>query len=129
MPASMSIIVNLRVPGVHRWLEAPDPVKFLRHPHRHEFHIRVRMETFHTDREVETLQVKHALQTHFRPSGENLAVDFGSRSCEQIAWDLPSTALLDIVPNLGERELEITVLEDGETGATYSYRPAHVGVL
>lgn len=111
-----SVYVTTSFEGIHNYPNAPDAVSFLAHPHRHIFHVKVSLEVFHDDRELEFILVKRDLDkelTH-RYSEE-------SKSCEMIAeelcyymmerWPVPDHAL-------PFRSVEVEVSEDKENGAT-----------
>lgn len=101
-----SIIVSLRVEGIHCWPECPlEEVKFLRSPHRHEFHIIAEKNVTHDDRDVEIIMLKRSMESWLH-SKFGIVCDFGRMSCEQIASSL-----------VVEFDLSAcTVLEDGENG-------------
>jgi len=109
--------------GIHKYPAALDDpklatgdeydVSFLGYPHRHIFHFRVAVEVFHDDRDIEFIQFKRWLENLY--SDGTLGLDY--RSCEMIAQDLANT-IHDRYPG---RDMEITVSEDGENGATLSF--------
>jgi len=117
------VIVTLQVEGIHNWPEVEafvEGVSFLKHPHRHMFHIKATAKVDHDDRAKEIILLKREiLQYLYRtyndtfPVGPGVTyvpvepVAFGSRSCEMIAKDLCEAFDL--------RSCE--VLEDGENGA------------
>lgn len=92
--------------GFHRWKDAPSEVEFLRHFHRHVFHVKLFVPVSHDNRDVEFLQLKDRLDAY-------LVLTFGGEgfehSCEQIA-----SMILDVYPHATRCE----VSEDGENGAT-----------
>lgn len=90
-----------------------DDVSFLGYIHRHIFHFRVEVEVKHDDRDIEFIQFKRWLERLY--SEKTLELDF--KSCEMICDDL-AKHIKDKYPN---RELTITVSEDGENGATCYY--------
>lgn len=100
----MRVVVRFRFEGLHSWPTAPDgPVSFLRHVHRHEFHVEAAKDVSHDDRDIEIIQLKNAMQAH-------AAAEFAgphSLSCEMMA-----RALL-----LRYGLARCMVLEDGENGA------------
>ena len=100
---NVTVIVNLQVEGFHCWPKAPVHVDYLRHRHRHMFHIEAEKVVEHTDRDVEIITLKNGIQQwlHNEYGGE-----FGTMSCEDIA-----KAIL-VKYDLGK----CTVLEDGENG-------------
>lgn len=105
------IITKLQVEGVHNWPDCPiEEVAYLKHPHRHIFHIEARKMVTHADRDIEIIQFGHTIRQYlndcFQCETQNL-LDFGSQSCEMIANDLLQTFALD----------SCQVLEDGENGA------------
>ena len=94
------------IEGYHRWKDAPKPVDFLRHRHRHVFHVRCWFEVSHGDREIEIImmqwQIEDYLKERFGP-----VCEFGNMSCEDIAYE--------IMNQFGAVQVE--VLEDGDGGA------------
>ena len=110
------IWVTFQKEGIHRYPDAPEGVEFLRHPHRHIFHFKVELEVFHDDRDVEFILFKRELENLYRTN--TLQLDY--KSCEMIADDLA----FYITRKYENRDLIITVSEDGENGAT-CYYPSH----
>ena len=121
--ARRRIWVTFRKEGIHKYLAAAtDPalatgdeydVSFLGTPHRHIFHFTVAIEVFHNDRDIEFIQFKRWLEKLY--AGGTLELNY--KSCEMISDDLYE-AIATRYPN---RDIEITVAEDGENGATISY--------
>lgn len=121
--AQRFIYVTFQREGIHRYPDADkDPklatgdeydVSFLAHPHRHMFHFNVAIEVFHNDREIEFIQFKRWLENSFK-SGV-LQLDY--KSCEMICDDLYDF----IASRYPNRDIKITVSEDGENGATIHY--------
>jgi len=121
--AQRRIWVTFRKEGIHKYpAAATDPalatgdrydVSFLGYPHRHIFHFTVSIEVFHLDRDVEFIQFKRWLENLY--SQGTLELDF--KSCEMISDDLYE----QIATRYPGRDVEITVAEDGENGATISY--------
>ena len=121
--ARRRIWVTFRKEGIHKYpAAATDPalatgdrydVSFLGYPHRHIFHFTVSIEVFHLDRDVEFIQFKRWLEDLY--SQGTLELDF--KSCEMISDDLYE----QIATRYPDRDIEITVAEDGENGATISY--------
>lgn len=91
--------------GFHFWKGAPSPVTYLRHPHRHVFHVRASKRVTHNDREVEFITLKSQLQAYIGAAYEGKTFE---SSCEEIAEDLLETFRL----------VSCEVSEDGENGAT-----------
>ena len=121
--ARRRIWVTFRKEGIHKYpAAATDPalatgdeydVSFLGTPHRHIFHFTVAIEVFHNDRDIEFIQFKRWLEKLY--AGGTLELNY--KSCEMISDDLYE-AIASRYPN---RDIEITVAEDGENGATISY--------
>jgi hypothetical protein len=120
--ARRMIWVTFRKEGIHKYpAAATDPalatgdeydVSFLGTPHRHIFHFTVAIEVFHSDRDIEFIQFKRWLEKLY--SG---TLELNFKSCEMISDDLYE-AIATRYPN---RDIEITVAEDGENGATVYY--------
>jgi hypothetical protein len=87
-------------------------VSFLGTPHRHIFHFNVAIQVFHNDRDLEFIQVKRWLENLYRGT-----LELNHKSCEMIADDL----YLAISNRYPDRDIHITVSEDGENGATIYY--------
>lgn len=98
------VCVKLRFEGHHCWPAAPDEVDFLRHRHRHEFHVEAEKLVHHDDRDTEFILLKRAMRAHIHrtyPQGE-----LGTKSCEMLARELAEMFHLR----------RCVVLEDGENG-------------
>jgi hypothetical protein len=114
-----TVIVTTRVPALHCWPDAPEPVAHLRHLHRHVFLFRVEWRVSHDDRAIEFLTalewLQHCLKLYglYAVNCEGGTLSFGTLSCEQIATKLfPMFDSQDHpVPSA------IEVWEDGENGA------------
>ena len=121
--AKRMIFVTFQKEGIHKYpAAATDPslatgdeydVSFLATPHRHIFHFNVAIEVFHNDRDIEFIQFKRWLLNLY--SQGTLELDY--KSCEMLSDDLYEQIALRY-PN---RDIEITVSEDGENGATIYY--------
>lgn len=120
--AKRMIWVSFEKEGIHHYpgaLEDPKlktgdeyDVSFLGYPHRHIFHFKVGIQVFHNDRDIEFIQFKrwlvNLLQDNFQ---------LNHKSCEMISDDLYEV----IATRYPGRDVEITVSEDGENGATIVY--------
>jgi hypothetical protein len=121
--AKRTIFVTFQKEGIHKYpAAATDPslatgdeydVSFLATPHRHMFHFNVAIEVFHNDRDIEFIQFKRWLLNLY--SQGTLALDY--KSCEMLSDDL----YYQIATRYPGRDIEITVSEDGENGATIYY--------
>ena len=121
--AKRTIFVTFQKEGIHCYpAAATDPalktgdmydVSFLGTPHRHIFHFNVAIEVFHNDRDIEFIQFKRWLEKLY--SQGTLELDY--KSCEMLSDDLYE----QIAKRYPDRNIEITVSEDGENGATIYY--------
>ena len=121
--AKRMIWVTFQREGIHKYPGADtDPslatgdeydVSFLGYPHRHIFHFKVAIQVFHNDRDIEFIQFKRWLENSFRDE----VMQLDHKSCEMISDDL----YMYIANRYPERDIEITVSEDGENGATIYY--------
>ena len=122
--AKRMIWVTFRKEGIHMYpAAATDPalktgdeydVSFLGTPHRHIFHFKVAIEVFHNDRDIEFIQFKRWLENLYSQG----TIELNFKSCEMISDDLYEV----IATRYPKRDIEITVSEDGENGATISYK-------
>lgn len=122
--AKRMIFVTFQKEGIHKYPAAASDfnlatgdeydVSFLGTPHRHIFHFNVAIEVFHNDRDIEFIQFKRWLENLYK--GGTLALNY--KSCEMISDDLYE----QIATRYPEREIIITVSEDGENGATIQYK-------
>ncbi len=123
--AKRMIWVTFRKEGIHKYpAAAEDPalktgdmydVSFLAYPHRHIFHFTVAIQVWHNDRDVEFIQFKRWLEQLYSSDQNILSLDY--KSCEMISDDLYE----QIASRYPDRDIEITVSEDGENGATIRY--------
>lgn len=113
------IFVNFQKEGMHRYPAAAtdpllatggaDDVSFLSYPHRHIFHFNVKIAVTHDDRDIEFIQFKRWLESLYADA--ILELDY--KSCEMIGADL----YIEIIQKYPNREVIITISEDGENGA------------
>jgi len=87
-------------------------VSFLGTPHRHIFHFNVAIQVFHNDRDIEFIQFKRWLENLYRGT-----LELNHKSCEMISDDL----YLAIANRYPDRDIHITISEDGENGSTIYY--------
>ena len=115
-----TVSIKTQYEGVHRYPEAPEQVAYLRNPHRHVFGVRVEVQVFDDDREIEFILLKHQvndyLQSHFDGDG---VWQMGRLSCEQVCKGILKY-LFAFVKWPEQRFWSVTVDEDGENGATVS---------
>jgi hypothetical protein len=117
------IWVTFQKEGVHLYPAAKDDpalatgewddVSFLGYAHRHIFHFRVGIDVQHNDRDIEFIQFKRWLESLYNDS----TLTLNHRSCEMIAEELA----VEINNRYPGRDIEITVAEDNENGATLKF--------
>ena len=121
--AKRMIWVTFQKEGIHRYPAAStDPklasgdeydVGFLGMPHRHIFHFTVGIQVFHNDRDIEFIQFKRWLENLYKEG----TLELNFKSCEMISDDLYE----QIASRYTGRNVEISVSEDNENGATICY--------
>ena len=121
--AKRMIFVTFQKEGIHMYPAAASDfnlktgdeydVSFLGTPHRHIFHFNVAIEVFHNDRDIEFIQFKRWLENLYK-SG---TIELNHKSCEMISDELYE----QIASRFPQRNIEITVSEDNENGATIYY--------
>lgn len=107
------IEVKTQFEGIHLYPNAPEEVSFLRHPHRHMFHVAVVLDVFHDDREVEFFILQRQINAYIKGRGE----DMNYRSCEMISKEI----LEHVIGMYPGRSCEVRVFEDGENGSIVKY--------
>jgi hypothetical protein len=115
--AKRMIWVTFQREGIHKFpAAATDPnladVAFLANEHRHIFHFNIAIQVFHNDRDIEFIQFKRWLENLYQGT-----LELNFKSCEMISDDLFEV----IASRYPGRDIEITVSEDGENGATIRY--------
>jgi len=89
-----NVIVTLAVDGLHKWPDAKNmfpEVGFLSDLHRHMFHITLKKQVFHDDRDIEFIMFKRDVQNYLTDiyyRDDYRCYMFGSHSCEMIAKEL-----------------------------------------
>lgn len=111
-PVRTVIVVRGQFEAIHAWPDCPhDDVDFLRHPHRHIFHVELKIKVSHDDRELEFIQVKRRLQSFLNWFGKNI----GSTSCEMLAKQIGQHFSESLLVYM------VSVFEDNESGAQIFY--------
>lgn len=115
--AKRFIWVTFQREGIHKFPDAANvpslaDVAFLANEHRHIFHFKVSIEVFHNDRDIEFIQFKRWLESLYQGK-----LELNYKSCEMISDDLYQI----VAGRYPGRDIEITVSEDGENGATIRY--------
>lgn len=109
---TVKVICKIKVEGFHHYPDAPQQVDFLRHRHRHVFHITAMFHVEHMNRDLEIFMVQDEL-SKWICNKYGTPCEFGAMSCEHIADDI-----LKNYSYKGCRTVE--VLEDGDGGAIVS---------
>ena len=118
MTTKTYIKVRTQFEGFHFYPNAGEidsRIKFLEHEHRHMFHVEVKMEVTHLDREKEFFLVKWALTDYLKDGKMN------HKSCEMIGTDILEQHLIPLYG--ADRYYEVTVSEDGESDGIVEYQP------
>ena len=110
------VTINTQFEGFHYWKNAPDCVSFLRDPHRHMFHVKVKVGVDGLDRDIEVISLKRAIDNHLLTFTITIAKD--GWSCEMIANEV-ARFVKENYDNVDA--LEVEVLEDGENGGGVIY--------
>jgi len=121
-PQLTTIWVTFRKEGTHCYPAAKDlkGVEFLQYPHRHMFHFEIELEVFHDDRDVEFILFQRELEGLY---GDGI-LEMDHKSCEMLARDI----LLYIIGEYPDRDITVSVSEDGENGGRIRYKkPITVG--
>jgi len=113
MQTKAHVYVRTTFEGYHRWADAPEAVAFLRHWHRHLFHVQLDVHVEHNDRDVEFFILQRELNRFiddtFQPQGP-MRFEF---SCEMIAEQI----IAHFHEKLEYKVHSCEVSEDGENGA------------
>lgn len=111
------VYVTFQKEFIHCYPEAPEEVRYLRYPHRHMAHIKVEVEVFEDDREIEFIMLKHKLE-------REISLDkITSYSCEAVATNIFTFMQHEYSMS---RDMRITVSEDGENGSVLVYKKREV---
>lgn len=105
------IVIKTSFEAIHRWENCPfEEVAYLRKPHRHVFHVVVKWEVFHNDRDKEFIMMKHLVDKYIKHIFH--MQDLGNTSCEMICEHLK---------NQFSSASFISVFEDNENGVEVYY--------
>ena len=105
-----TIIVKTSFIGFHRWENAPKEVAFLRDNHRHLFNVKLEIEVFEEDREIEFFILQKELNKFINKHKDSM------QSCEWLAKLIVDE--FEFYPM--HRKVKATVYEDNENGGSYS---------
>jgi len=100
------IVIKFSFPAIHSWPECPfSDVGYLKEPHRHVFHVTMKFDVTHDDREIEFIRKKTEVESDIRQRWANQ--DLKKMSCEMMAEELAIKYGASFV----------SVFEDDENGA------------
>lgn len=105
------IWITTNFEGFHFYPKAPSEVSFLRNRHRHIFFIKIFIEVYHNDREIEFFMFKNFINKFIKNTNLN------EKSCEMIADDIYNY----IIQKYKNRKIIIEVSEDNENGCKNEY--------
>lgn len=103
---NLYIVIKTSFDAIHAWPDCPFfEVEYLKSVHRHVFHVTLKWEVFHNNRDKEFIIMKQQVESFIYKNwkGKNL----GTKSCEQLAVELLKR--FDAV--------YVSVFEDNENGA------------
>jgi hypothetical protein len=103
--------VLLTFEGKHRWRAAPVMVEFLRHLHRHVFHVRTDVQQMEGDRELEYFILRGVVKAALDDILHTMWKEDGM-SCEAFARELKRR--MEVA--FDDRLVRVAVSEDGENG-------------
>lgn len=114
------IWVKFQRAGIHYFARAINDedlkdVSYLGDAHRHLFKMKVSIEVFHDDREIEF----HQFLNYLEGSIDNGTMELNNKSCEMICDDIAE--LVRVKYGTKRRLCIVEVSEDGECGATCTY--------
>lgn len=98
---------------MHYYAMAPRTVSFLKHEHRHNFKVKVAIEVFTDDRDIEFI----IFQRYVKGLLFKMPFNLRGTSCEMLANELHES-ISEKYPN---RKIQIDVSEDGENGVHMEY--------
>lgn len=105
------IYVSTQFEGFHKYPDAPNGVEFLKHRHRHIFYLKIYIEVFHNERDIEFILFKRYINSLVQDN------DFNNLSCESIA-----DKLYKVINNdYPKRRIKIDISEDNENGVYKEY--------
>lgn len=114
MVTTRYIQVKFQREGLHTYVDAPEPVAFLRNQHRHIFWHTVSVEVFHNERDIEFIMFKRELEGRYDGT-----IDINNKSCETLAEEL----MLYINAQYPGRIIIVEVSEDNENSAIITMHP------
>ena len=80
---STNIIITTSFSAIHCWSKCPiKEVSYLKNPHRHVFHLKLKFPVSHNDRDIEFINMKNDINAYIHDFWEGK--DIGQESCEMI---------------------------------------------
>lgn len=122
------IFITTSFEGFHSYPDAPEEVAFLRNLHRHMFHVKVTLEVFHNDREVEFIMLKRHIDDlilfMLRKAPMQSCEDLATRLLQKLSSTTLDGVLLGMCVKTNsykeqecmQRHITVEVNEDGENG-------------
>lgn len=107
-----SIVIRTQFRGLHRYVNAPEEVKYLRDQHRHVFYVEVEMQVQSLERDLEFILVKSFIDEFL--AKHRFGLDY---SCEKMADEI----IAILLNRYGERSIKCCVYEDNENGGCVYY--------
>ena len=107
------VVITTQFPAIHNWPDCDiKEVGFLSHSHRHIFHITMKFEVSHNNREIEFLYMKKKLDDWIDDNYRYKHL--GSKSCEDIATELLKKFAAYFVSVFEDEENGAEVYEDNK---------------
>ena len=103
--------ITTQFDAVHSFPNAEGDVDFLKHAHRHLFKVKVWIQVFHNEREIEFITFKRFIAEKL------LFTDYAFMSCESMSDCLFN----EITKKYPKRKIKIELSEDGENGSYKEY--------
>lgn len=110
------IYITTQKEFIHQYKDAPEEVYYLRYPHRHMLYVKVQIEVFNNDRELEFIMIKHNIDSYL----DTILNETTNRSCETIG-NLLIEFIRSTYCDKTERHIKVDVSEDNENGAILEY--------
>lgn len=105
------IKIKTQFQGFHRYVDAPEEVSFLRDFHRHIFYVTAKVQTNHSERDVEFFIIKKKLDKFIDLLYKDKEFEL---SCEKIAHEIYNQLTIS-----GYNCLSVGVSEDNENEGGY----------
>lgn len=106
------IFITTQFEALHRYKKAPEEVYYLSNLHRHKFHVKVIMEVFANDREIEFIIFQHNINDFIDLNIDKVTDD----SCETMAEKI----YMYVKNKYGlNRSVKVELSEDNENGAIF----------